>query len=313
MYQSERINKSLFPKIKHLYLTCFDTEVSEADLQKKYDTSLFGLSNVGYLASAEENNDAAAYYGVFPIVLTYDNKDILVAQSGDTMTSPNHQKKGLFIRLANETYSMAEELGIHFVFGFPNENSYPGFKHKLDWQFTGFMQKYSIKVPTLPLCEFSSRFKIFSPLYKRYVKARLKKYQVSLKETDLSIFNYSDGNSLVKKDLNFFEYKQAKGESYLIKFKGFFLFVKADDHLVIGDVGVIDRDKGQKLVDTLKLLARKLGCRKIIINVSENHWLNTILSEYFQAEEGLPIGFRMFDDSINPENIQFIGADFDTF
>lgn len=312
MYHSERINKTLFPKVKHLYLTSFNTKVSESDLQKKYDTSCFGLSDVGFLASAE-NNDAAAYYGVFPMVLSYNAKDLLIAQSGDTMTSPDHQKKGLFIRLANETYSLAEELGLHFVFGFPNENSYPGFKNKLDWEFTGSMQKYTIKVNTIPLCEISSRFKVFAPLYKSYVRTRLKKYMVPLRKVDLELFNHSEGKALIKKDLNFFNYKLLRGESYLVKYNGFHIFLKAESHLIIGDIGKFESKDGQKLITSLQQLAKKLGCKKIIINVSENHWLNEILSDFYKAGEGLPIGFRMFNKEIKPEIIQFIGADFDTF
>ena len=98
-YKLTRINPSLYRRIKELHLLAFASNETEENIQNKYDTSTFGLKDIGLLAEAQDGSPAA-YYGVFPIKMSYHGQDILAAQSGDTMTSPLHQKKGLFTQLA---------------------------------------------------------------------------------------------------------------------------------------------------------------------------------------------------------------------
>lgn len=190
MYSIKRINKNYLHHLNKLYSECFNINTDTNSLIKKYDTSMFGESYVGYIAFDEKNNPAA-YYGVFPIVLCYKNETILVAQSGDTMTSPKHQKKGLFIKLAKETYELAKELKIKLIFGFPNNNSYPGFKNKLGWTFIGKMHRFTIKTNSLPICELNSKIKWISIFYDTYVSLIIKKYKVDYNNIYLKIFNHT--------------------------------------------------------------------------------------------------------------------------
>ena len=312
MYTFIEINQHSYPRLKELYSLSFGIKTSISSLRKKYDTSSFGLSHVGFIALSE-NGETAANYCVFPVILHYESKDLLVAQSGDTMTSPKHQKKGLFTQLANKTYSLAEELGVCLIFGFPNENSFPGFKNKLNWVFHGNMQRFIIKKNVLPICELSSKFKFLSRLYTCFVNKKLKKYAIDVNSIDLEIFNYTKNKGLIKKDRHFFNYKQNQKKNHLISINGFFIFLKADPHLIIGDIGKIDKNDGPKLIKTLNELAVLLLCRKIIIDVSRNHWLYEILVDFISPTNSLPIGFRHLNEVISVEEIQFVGADYDTF
>ncbi len=45
----------------------------------------------------------------------------------NTATHPEHQRRGLFVKSAELTFSNAAKEGFSFVYGFPNVNSYPGF------------------------------------------------------------------------------------------------------------------------------------------------------------------------------------------
>jgi len=146
-YELIRSNNDSLKDISKLYLDCFGIKVDESQLQEKYDTSLFELSFVGFLAY-KNASDIAAYYGVFPVIAKVDGKEVLIGQSGDTMTASNHRKKGLFVTLAKKTYELAAENNMSFVFGFPNENSLPGFERKLGWEFYGRMQQYKLKGST---------------------------------------------------------------------------------------------------------------------------------------------------------------------
>lgn len=309
MYSIDKIDESKYRNIQLLQKVAFNNSIGLSIIEKKYDTSIFGLKNIGFFAIAD-NGEIAAYYGVFPITLQYQGKSFLVAQSGDTMTSPNHQKKGLFVKLANETYQYAAQNGVNLVFGFPNENSYPGFKNKLEWEFTGNMLTFSITIFTIPFCELSNRFNILKHFYQKYVQVVLKKYKLNFKEIDYQKFN-TLGN--IKRDELFFSYKLQNPYNHIINFNNYQLLIKVHGNLIIGDVSKSDYFDVNHFIISIKKLAGILFCRKIILSISHNHWLYPLLQPYIAPKISLPIGFRLFTDAIDVTAIQFIGADYDTF
>lgn len=115
-YRIERINEDRLKDLLQLYKASFGKTYSIRYLQNKFNTQYTGISFVGYLAYDQENQ-AAAYYGVFPCYINYKGRQVLSAQSGDTMTHPAHQGKGLFTKLARLTYDLAKELKVQFIFG----------------------------------------------------------------------------------------------------------------------------------------------------------------------------------------------------
>ena len=52
----------------------------------------------------------------------------------NTATHPQHQKQGLFTKLAELTYALGSELGYSYVVGVANQNSVHGFTRKLGFQ-----------------------------------------------------------------------------------------------------------------------------------------------------------------------------------
>ncbi|MGB0868776.1 MAG: GNAT family N-acetyltransferase [Flavobacteriales bacterium] len=312
MYKTERITDDSYNDIQFLYLECFKMLRSHDFIKTKYYTKSFGLRNVGVLAKSD-TAELAGFYGVFPIILNYENKDILVAQSGDTMTSPNHRKKGLFIKLAKETYELAESLDVKLVFGFPNKFSFPGFKKKLNWSFYGCMQTYVIEVFTLPICEIVSKISKLKPLYDKFIAYNLKKYLVPIEKINYELFNQTKVKGLIKKNETFFRYKLQKNNVYVIEMDGVQVLMKVDDHLIVGEIGATKEVGSGKVIYVVKKLAKKLGCKKVIFNLSPNHWLSEVLSGELSAKEGLPIGFYSMSDDIDCQDIQFSNADFDTF
>jgi GNAT superfamily N-acetyltransferase len=314
MYTTKRIDDNSYPDIQTLYHHAFGSTHTIAFIKSKYATDIFGLKNVGVIAK-DEKEQPAAYYGVFPIVLKYNSNDYIVAQSGDTMTAPNHRKKGLFTKLAKEAYKLSKDLGIRMVFGFPNENSYPGFKNKLNWIFTGYMYNFTLTVMTIPICELASKYKFLTSSYEKFAKKRLVQHKVNIQDVNWEIFDHKGSGVIgeIKKDDNFFKYKLNRKDTFLIKINGFTLLVKVKPHLYIGAVNVIDKDETKALISTVRKLSQKLGCKRVIFTLSENHWLYGYLKEYIEPTKSLPIGFYMIDSHFKPEAIQFIGADYDTF
>jgi GNAT superfamily N-acetyltransferase len=311
MYKFLKIEPELYIHIQTLYRICFHYEVDLKEIALKYDTSLFGCSDIGFLAF-DQNDKPAAYYGVFPMILKYNNEQILVAQSGDTMTAPQHQKKGLFVQLARKTYEYAKKVGIQFVFGFPNENSFPGFEKKLSWIFFGNMERFDILNRTLPLCEISSKSILFESIYYQWVKYRLKNYLIKSMPTTAQNFDVNPAG--IERNLNFFKYKLKVKNVYLITIASFEIMIKIKGHLIIGDVAYFNKSEFSDFISIVKALGHDLGCRKVVFTMNKNHWLHEYFNEFFVSKTSLPIGFLFLNDqNINPEKISFIHSDFDTF
>jgi hypothetical protein len=86
---------------------------------------------------AEDSDQIAGQYALMPTWLRLGNEVVLGAQSLDTMTHPDYRNQGMFTVLAKACMELAESKGVEVLYGFPNENSYHGFVHRLNWDHTG--------------------------------------------------------------------------------------------------------------------------------------------------------------------------------
>lgn len=75
-----------------------------------------------------------AIYAVFPVRFTVGGREVLGAQSLDTLTDAAYRGRGLFVSQAREVYGRCRADGVALVYGFPNGNSAPGFFSKLGWR-----------------------------------------------------------------------------------------------------------------------------------------------------------------------------------
>jgi hypothetical protein len=82
----------------------------------------------------EAENRPAALYAVFPVIFKSYNATINAVQSIDTITDVNYRGMGLFKKLALDCYKNASEDQVGFVYGFPNDQSAPGFFKSLGWK-----------------------------------------------------------------------------------------------------------------------------------------------------------------------------------
>jgi len=310
VFQIEQITDNSYFDIKTLFLK-IGYKHSLSYIKKKYNTCEFGLKNIGFIA--KDKGIPAAYYGIFPIRMYYDSVDFLIAQSGDTMTAPSYQKKGLFTKLAKKTYEISEKRGIKLIFGFPNTNSYSGFKYKLEWKFSGYMQRFVIEGKTFFVCKLLRKLNILISLCDKIAKKRIAKYIINPENTDLLAFKFSNVKGQVKKDLIFFKYKLRQDNVFLIQINGFKILLKIDTFLYIGEVGEINKTQTKLLISTLKELSKRLGCAAVLFTISKNHWLFDMLKDEIEPEQSLPIGFYVIDKDLDINQIQFSNADFDTF
>jgi GNAT superfamily N-acetyltransferase len=87
---------------------------------------------VGFNAFA--GDELAAHYATIPVAAVIDGVPARGLLSLNTATHPTHQRKGLFTKIAEQTYARAHELGYEFVVGVANANSTPGLTRKLGFQ-----------------------------------------------------------------------------------------------------------------------------------------------------------------------------------
>ncbi|MDX5326335.1 MAG: GNAT family N-acetyltransferase [Bacteroidota bacterium] len=312
MYIFHRLNPDRYSDLQGLFKKAFGSVHSLDWIEKKYNTDFLKVRDIGIIAYSEKG-EAAAYYGVFPMRARYEGKSIIVGQSGDTMTAPEHQKKGLFTQLAQKCYSLSSDQGLSLIFGFPNKNSFPGFQRKLNWEFTGAMTTYQIKGHRIPMLEIAYKFPILrGPVHKRAHKI-LRLLSTFPSEELVRRFQLNQNSAGILHDQDFFAYKLRRPGIFLIQWEGFDLLVKIDSHLIIGDCGHFDTSRISEFVNALKRLGKKVGAGKVTMSLSPNHWLSQSLGNESVTSEGLPIGFFCIDPKIDPQGFVFCQADFDTF
>ncbi len=113
---------------------------------------------------------AAAIYSVMPVTFRISGREVLGAQSLDTLTDVEFRGKGLFVKMAQSVFARCEQDGVACVYGFPNASSAPGFFKRLGWarldpvpflvkplhagiflRRLGPLAKAAAKLPALPL------------------------------------------------------------------------------------------------------------------------------------------------------------------
>lgn len=91
-------------------------------------------------ADAWDGDVLAAHYVTCPMQAVVEGRSLKGVLSMNTATHPSHQGKGLFTKLAENTYEQARAAGYDFVLGIANANSTPGFLRRLGFQHVGALQ-----------------------------------------------------------------------------------------------------------------------------------------------------------------------------
>ncbi len=115
------------------YRQCFKNNGTEKDIKNLKWLHQQNLTNSHTIYYAIHNSTVAAIYTAMPVFFNINRHKAIALQSIDTITDANHRGKGLFPKLATKLYDDAEANGLELVYGFPNENSAPGFFKKLQW------------------------------------------------------------------------------------------------------------------------------------------------------------------------------------
>jgi len=122
------------PQLTELFRVVFEFARSASHDRWKFDDNPYGPP---VIAVADDHGTLVGQYALWPMALRLGQQVTPCAQSLDTMTHPDYRGQGMFTVLAEECMRYAAKRGIEALFGFPNENSFPGFVRRLDWDHTG--------------------------------------------------------------------------------------------------------------------------------------------------------------------------------
>lgn len=308
-YKIERFSKETVKDLYWLFNVTTKLKTTLSEFESKYNTDFTGVSYIGFMAY-DFNNKPAAFYGIIPTVGIVNDKKILIAQSADTRTHPDHQRKGLFVLLAEKTYGLAKDVGIQFIYGVANENSFPGFIKKLNWVHIGDMKVYETSNTMLPIAQlfrYSSRLK---KVYQSYVAFILSFYR----KTDcISIFNKQANDFIhILKDDNYYNYKNIKSV-YLLRLDNQIVWVKFEGVLMIGNLEIKSPQEQRALVKKLKTIAWLTGIKKIKYFTSDNNPEVGLLKDNFKISQGSPIIVLPLNSKYDFSKIVLFNSDIDTF
>lgn len=323
-YRIERLSQKTLGDLDRLYHAVYGHDRIAPDFQKKYATAYTGSSYIGYFAY-DQQGTPAAYYGVMPCFIQYDNNLILVAQSGDTMTHPDHRNKRLFARLCLKTIELCRQEHILLIFGFPNQNS-RGINGQIGWTTTGNLEGFRIPVTTLPLQGLTKRLPFLRHAYEKYSETLLKKYLLPEKGiANSALANDNPGGAPhnnpttphnnyggIHRDEAWFNYK-TYSKTWVVRLGKAKAWITISDTITIGDI----QSAGQPLKETLrrlKNLAARLGIRQLFFHTSPG----TSLHQQFAAGKypsfpSFPALFNDLGSGIPLQQLKFTFADIDTF
>jgi len=133
-------------QIAHLFEICFGNKLNPLLWEWAYLNNPTGRP---IIAVALDDGNIVAHYAMIPVPFVRDKQALQGYLSMTTMVHPDFRKYGLFSELAGLAYSHA--LKNSFVYGFPNANSLPGFKKRLDWKVSSDYHVASIGRHLLPM------------------------------------------------------------------------------------------------------------------------------------------------------------------
>lgn len=304
----ERFTGAHVEALADLHAAVYGSRPDLDRLRRKYDTEALGHEVIGHLAF--DGDRPVAYYGVLPVTLLDGATTVLAAQSGDTMTDPEYQGRGLFTTLGQATYDVARAEGIAFVFGFPNANSYPGFVKRLGWTHRRTMRSYRTFAPTVPVSLIAARLGRGERL-RRWRRAIVVRSGLASPAVEVRSSVIEHGGRGVRRDDAYRRYK----DSDLLQFQQGDVQVTftLDMAVTIADVIGPDGASARAALARLRLIGLVSGTAVIRYHVSPGSPSDRLVGRTLTGRDGLPYGHVAFRDDVDPDQFDFTFYDYDTF
>lgn len=293
-----------------LFRDAFGREFGIDQLARKYACDHGGLTGFACVAFGE-SGEAAGSVGVLPWPVRYGDRVETAGQMVDVSTSSAHRGRGLFVALAERARELCEDAGVGFLYGFPNDEAYPIWIHKLGYEHSDDLVEHRLPVRTLPAEKVSHRAGRLRGLYERYLRRAL----ASRAPADPVLQNSlgADGFAAVDRHRDFHAYKAAFGESRVVATDGGRAWIKVRHALLIGDLEARSEAELDETLGALRRLARRLGVDQIVFQASKDTRFSRFFAGRSDASRELPVIYRDLGSEIPKEQLRYTLGDLDNF
>jgi hypothetical protein len=200
---------------------------------------------------------------------------------------------------------------MNLIFGFPNQNSFPGFVRNHKWDHYDDMQIYLIRVKTIPWIRLKKIFHLPSALHKWWAAVIMnfvpkgEYFQNSVIEENIGGVDHSS---------DFFRYKQYE-KSYIVKVAGKNVWFKVDDDfLVIGDMERCNAQEFLAVMSALRRIAFFLGVHHLRYQCGRGAFHEEHFSRHgVKMVKTYPIGGVNFTNIVPLRQIKFSMGDNDGY
>jgi hypothetical protein len=289
-----------------LYQKVFKVMYTEEQIRSKYFSTYSGIRSQGHFAFFEGR--PVAFHGAIPVLMKYQNQVELAAQYGDAMTLPDHTGNGLFTQLGKLTDAVLQDIGVQFVWGFPNQNSEYGYVNKLNWQGESRMKGFNIPVTTIPSELILRKTKLLERKNQERIKQKLSAMMddTPIQSIDTNISPSTDRSNA------YFDYK-CFSQNYRIRLNDIQIWIKPKGGLLVGDIAAKTTSEVKQAVEDLKQLAKDIGLHKIVIQSSPNSLIYESLKNDYESFDSWLIGYKNFSSEFPLDQLALTYGDLDTF
>lgn len=306
-YTFEFLNKDNLQDLVRLFRQASKKGKRYKRFLRKYDTEYTGTSAIGLLAY-DNSHSAAAFYGLIPCI-AHVGKDITIAQAVDGITHPDHLRKGLFSELVRRADILAQQKGIHFIYGVPNKQSYSAYEKIPGWTTAGHMLMIKQRVRTIPFAHVCRRSAFLWRLYEGYAGFILLFCRRAAMFTNP---NPDAAHFGIKRDASYYRYKNFT-KKHLVHCEKATVWISADGALKVGDLSQTDQAGFALTMRKLRRLAFFLGAAKVVFQYNRASSWNAVFENSGHTTKGMPVIIRNLSGEYDPRAFAFSYADIDTF
>lgn len=309
MYQFRPITDDNLSDVAAVFQSVVQKTVTTRYLRSKYKTPWSKGQMWGFIAYEASTGKPVAVAGALPCLIVAGGRNILAAQTMDTLTDPAHSGRGLMTTLLRMTTEALSAEGIQLFFGFCNQNSHHLYIQKLGWQQLFKMECYFLPGAVFPM-EALLRRSGLTFLWRFFAKKILGRYASPLEGFPNSL--EAEGYSYVLHDTAYFRYKNFTFNC-LANIAGTLAWIKADGGLLVGDVQCNTGTDFDAFLRGAQQLARRLGLRRVIFQVSPGTRLQTELVKRIPTHGSWVVVAQDLTQSADLATLRFTYGDVDTY
>ncbi len=302
-YHLKRLETKDLPAVKEILLKVYNKKVSLKYLQNKYNATYTGMDYICTIAY--HGNNPVAFYGAIPQIFSSNKGEINVGHTCDSFTLKECQGQGLHYQLAKLSYELMKECNIKFACAFHSENTYHS-TIKLGWKKYLHLQRFHIRIPTLPFAKVLNKLGLNS-FYNLFFKKEATKEEIAKLRTDHKDKFQQDFTS------SFVQYKNSFNNHYFIQSDDCIFWVKIQAVMLVGLFYAPSDKAFEKAINKIKRKAFFLGINEIQFHVQPTSKMASQLQKIESPQESWLVGYLSFEPDIDINDYFFCFADFDTY